>query len=40
LKCSHSLYPDNPKTNTFAGVVPAFSHSPFRERLVLSSEVP
>jgi hypothetical protein len=25
LKCGHSIYPDNPKTNSFASVVPAFS---------------
>src|SRR5712691_12844070 len=25
LKCSHSVHPHNPRTNTFASVVPAFS---------------
>jgi len=41
LKCSHSIYPDNPKTRTplLASSQP-FHDSPFRKRLVLSREVP
>src|ERR1700688_382348 len=35
LKCSHSIYPDNPKTNTFASVVPAFLRLRFKKTTCL-----